>query len=76
MNTTTKKVSNCLISGSIQRKGVATPVTITEENYLTYTFSSAQAEGTANIVDCYVEGPFIPEPSTEDTTPEDTTTEE
>ncbi len=65
MNTSALKVSNCLISGTIQKKSDASPITITEENYLTYTFNSKQTS-TAKIVDCYCTGPFIPEPTTEE----------
>ena len=60
MNCIVTKCTNCLISGTVQRKADAAPVTLSEETYLTYTFQKAATAD--KIVDCYFTGPFVPEP--------------
>ena len=59
MNCIVTKCTNCLISGTVQRKADAAPVTLSEETYLTYTFQKAATAD--KIVDCYFTGPFVPE---------------
>ena len=77
---------HCLIKGTIKRykmdkSGVEECEVDTVEELYRFAFADqGNYEGdydpTKYFTDCYVEGPFKPEPSTEDTTPEDTTTEE
>ena len=43
----TKTVTGCLIQGTIQRNGDATPIEITEENYQQYVYNTADTANRA-----------------------------